>query len=281
MRAKAAFLTFIMMALAIAVSGFTAPRSGPSPDGLPPTVKYTITLKAWIPFESVVDPFIPTALPYAITNKPFVLGLVDPNCLTDKDGDLKGTSVESEYHGDGHADFLGSYRILLRIDFSFDGLIFDFKVSDKETGQTTRTKTYTKKDFLAVCHDSARAKFDGGAETTGGNSFKMNISGANPLAFVAPPIRASLTGQVQPNGDIKFKITTGDFPSQGIQVIADNKTILTDIANDASCLSKSAVTGLTGAVNLGTGLMTTNTDEITAVRSAPSTHRVRSGLCGF
>src|SRR5712691_12208227 len=106
--------------------------SGPNrPGGLPPTQMYTITIKQWIPADEVVDPFMPVPVPYAITNKPFTLGFVDENCLSDKDGDLKGTTVKSAYHGDGHAGFGGSYRMILKVSFSFNGLIFNFKVDQK------------------------------------------------------------------------------------------------------------------------------------------------------
>jgi hypothetical protein len=283
MRAKIILFSVATTALALAVSAFTAPASNPNrPGGLPPVQMYTVTIKQWIPSDEVVDPFMPVPVPYAITNKPlFTLGYVDPNCLSDKDGDLKGTLVESVYHGDGHAGFAGSYRMILTVSFVFDGIISNFKIDQKGPGKTTRTKTYTKKDFTGVCSASGFAKFLGDAKTTSSNSFEMSVGGANPLAAVAPPTFTSLTGQVQPNGDIKLKVTSKDFPSSGVEVIANKHTDLTYIANDASCLKKSEVTGITGAVNLTAGLTTEKTGDVTAVLAKPATVRVRSGLCGL
>ena len=69
-----------------------------------------------------------------------------------------------------------------------------------------------------------------------------------------------------------------DFPSQGIQVTENGQPVLTDVANDVSCLSESQVTGLAGLFNLALGLLSRHHVDATA-SSAPLSEDNPSPLC--
>jgi len=70
-----------------------------------------------------------------------------------------------------------------------------------------------------------------------------------------------------------------DFPSGGIQVTENGQDVLTDVANDVSCLSPSEVTGLRGVITLAEGLLRTHDLDLTAYANSSQSESDPSPLC--
>lgn len=245
-------------------SGMSTGSGSPSAS---PVCHYTVTIEQWIPQSSVVDPAMPVPIPYGYTSEPFFL-LYDPNCLPSPlPAGIYFSIVRSSYHGDGHKDFGGGFRAEFEIQFDFDGQsITNFREDTPETGTTIRNKTYTAHgSVIASCSKRGKAVPMAAAAQTGDTTFTMRSAGGNPLTppVATPSFSTELSGSLNANGDLKLSMDLTDFPSQGIQVTENGQVVLTDIANDVSCLPESAVTGLRGAYNLARGLTSTHGETVT------------------
>jgi hypothetical protein len=234
-------------------------------------VHYTVTVEQWIPQSSVVDPIMPLPVPYtnAVTFPAFYI--FDPDCLQPPlPNGIYSSYVRSSYHGDGHADFGGSYREEFEIEFDFDGqAITNFKEDTPQTGITIRNKTYTAHgSVIASCSTTGHATPMAAAGQTSDTTFTMSSAGKNPLTppALTPSFSTALSGSLDGNGDLQLSGSMTDFPSQGIQVTENGQPVLTDVASDVSCLSEAQVTGVRGALNLSLGL--TSSHDVTATAYA-------------
>jgi hypothetical protein len=266
---------------ATSASAYTAaPTSVPSSNSCPG--HYTVTVEDWIPQSSVVDPFMPVPIPYLSTLSLSAYA-VDPNCLQPPlPRGIYHSIVRSSFHGDGHPDFGGSYRVEFGIAFDFDGQsITNFQVIPPRINPTVRNKTYTAGGkVIASCSASGLAKFRGGAEQTSDTSFTINSGGANPLVRPAPAFSIAVSGSLNDNGDLRLSLDLTDFPSGGIQVTKNGQDVLTDVANDVSCLPPSEVTGPRGATTLLEGLLRSHAETATASASAGAlSEDIPSPLC--
>jgi hypothetical protein len=246
-------------------------------------VHYTVTVEQWIPQSSVVDPGMPLPVPYENTVKLPAFYILDPNCLQPPlPNGIYSSIVRSSYHGDGHTDFGGSYREEFEIEFDFDGQsITNFKEDTPQTGTTIRNKTYTAHgSVIASCSTQGKATPTVAAAQTGDTTFTMSSAGKNPLTppALTPSFSTALSGSLDGNGDLQLSGSMTDFPSQGIQVTENGQPVLTDIANDVSCLSASQVTGLQGVFNLTRGLLSSHNVDATA-SGAPLSEDNPSPLC--
>jgi len=257
-------------------ASISAPSNGSCPN------HYTVTVEDWIPQSSVVDPVMPVPIPYLLTRSPSA-SLLDPNCLQPPlPAGLNRSVVRSSYQGDGHAGFGGSYRVKFGIAFDFDGeSITNFQIIPPKIGTTIRNKTYTANGkVVASCFASGVAKFQGGAEQTADTSFTINSGGANPLSPPGTPsFSIAVSGSLHENGDLELSMHLTDFPSGGIQVTENGQDVLTDVANDVSCLSPSEVTGLRGVITLAEGLLRTHDLDLTAYANSSQSESDPSPLC--
>jgi hypothetical protein len=284
---RIAMAAVVALSPAVPLSGSArAACAGRCTDGLPPNTPFTVTAKLWIPFKQVVDPFMADPESYADSTG-IINEHLDPNCAKNTDGRLTHTTVESAYHGDGHHPFSGSFRVTVSVSFSFNGTINSFKVTAKESAPTIRLKTYRDKDgkVVASCSDSATAKVSGGAENPTSDTFKMNAAGSNPLAPFAPNISISVKGTVSVTSDndteVALNITSGNFPSAGVQVTGDGKKLLTVISNDASCIGSANMRGWPGARTLFFGLESSHSVNAHAFLSQKNVKESHpSGACG-
>jgi len=150
-------------------------------------------------------------------------------------------------------------------------------------GTSHRDKVYSVfGKVIGTCTASATATNEQTARLDSDTSFTVGYNGKNPLiepSFLAPPIVASISGNLAQDGSLSLAYDTTQFPSQGIQVSIDGQTVLTTIENDASCLSSQAVLGPIGALTLLRGLTQHETGSATAQIGGSSTISDPSRLC--
>jgi hypothetical protein len=234
---------------------------------------YAIDLRAWIPFDRVVDPYEPAPFGYEASLAYDLSGL-DPNCFVPSPPDVLLAYIDSTFAGDNHNDFsTPSWRIRNTAEFLWDdndqiasvmtpGAFFG---SYPHVGKTTLTKLYYNGSNVHIggpCGRSATLTTPSLlAQQTGPNTFLVQLAGTNPMVAVAPPIRARVEGTVQSNGDVTIDWTGGGFPSLGVEVTIDGITAMTYTFNDASCVP--AHLGLPGEKVLGLGLALLHEGEFT------------------
>ncbi len=258
-----------------------APRAGA---GLPPPMSYEITFKQWVPQSEFVDTDMPAPLDYRYTRAPSDLAAVDPNCLPDSK-ELEHTQVSSAYAGNAHRGFGGTSWVSEVISFSFNGEISGFRVVAKNGGRWTRKKVYTRDGkVIARCQTQKDTPFAGFAHKTAVNKFEMQLAASNPLAGGAragtsPAVLSEASGTVQPNGDIELKLDLEPFPSTGILVQDNGKTILTDIGVDASCLKKNLVLGYEAVGTIIFSSLDDTTENVTASPTSPKSTSRPSLFC--
>jgi hypothetical protein len=269
-------------ASAAAVLAVTLAGAGGTPAakaGLPPVHNYQITIQQWVPQAEFADRYMPLPVPYQRTKVPSDLAPVDPNCLPESK-ELEQTQVTSVYLGNGHRGFAGGFWLREVISFRFDGAISKFRVVAKNTGPWTRKKTYTRDGtIVANCQAVKNGPIAGDAKKTAFNKFEMAMSTLNPLSAAPILFQSQVSGTVEPSGDIKLKLDLDAFPSSGIIVKDNGQTILSDIAVDASCVSKAVVTGYQGVGLFEYAAYNQDTTAVTASPAAPVTTSHPSPLC--
>ena len=197
--AAASSLTPASPSLAASALSATSASASTSSNSCP--VHYTVTVEQWIPQSSVVDPVMPLPVPYENTVKLPSFYIPDPNCLQPPlPNGIYSSIVRSSYHGDGHADFGGSYREEFEIEFDFDGQsITNFKEDTPQPGKTIRNKTYTAHgSVIASCSAEGKATPVVAAARTGDTTFTMSSAGKNPLTppALTPSFSAALSGSL-------------------------------------------------------------------------------------
>lgn len=225
--------------------GQSAELSGAAPAAGSKSKHYRVELKAWIPHSKVVDP----EEAFRLTNR--VGELADNTPLTDFD-------YHSHYRGDNHAGYGGGYRVLVVLDFDYDGTAITGMTKSGGYGTTHRDWDWkvTVPLIGQIASDKgtdAKTATKAMSQTATGKSFTLTMASANPLVMtMAPNIDSTLTGTFDGSGNLSLSYNTDMFPSHGIRVQRDGADILAPtIVNDASGVN---ALGLAGAAELGARL---------------------------
>ncbi len=240
----------------------TSNQSDTSNEISPQVSHFKVELKAWIPHSKVVDP----EEHLRAGNWLDTLGF----------GHSIGLDYEyqSFYRGDNHTGYQGSYRVLSVMEFDWDGnQMFNFKHSG-HYGTTHRDYNFQLiKDNIWPIPDLTLLQSNGSDNDTattatngmgGANMFRLGMASANPLVLTwAPDIDSFVYGFIsnQPgNPQLVLRYQTDQFPSHGVAVYKDGKSLTQKVVKDAS--SKLAL-GPIGAAVIGKGLTSkTNTGNI-------------------
>ncbi len=167
----------------------------------------------------------------------------------------------SEYRGDNHGGYEGSYRVLSSIEFDFDGVSITNVKRVGDYGTTHRdweAKATLNLLFGELTVGEWSDTEEGTATSATGqsasqSSFSLSIASANPLVMTwAPEINATLNGTIASDGTLSLSYDTDLFPSHGIQVSRDGQVIHTAVTNNAERVKAQ---GAVGAANVGARLM--------------------------
>jgi hypothetical protein len=197
---------------------------------------YKVEYKAWIPHAKVVDP----------EEKIRISDWFDT--ITDLVPDISPVDVEYEYrsfyHGDGHAGYDGSHRVLSWCEFDWDGARITNFQHHQDIGRTTRLydwdawlEAWIVGRFTTISKGSNSESDRASGTTSGsgsGSSFNLGMSSANPLVMgPAPSIDGSAVGQFTGN-TLNLSYSTDMFPSHGIRVFENGATVSTRVINNAA-----------------------------------------------
>jgi len=218
---------------------------------------YRVELKAWIPYDHVVDPFTPFEPTQYIVAK-----FTEPVCHVASFFSQLLTNVISLYRGDGqsHTGYAGGFRVLSSLEFDWDGSrIANFhEAAGPHYGTTHRDINQNGPDGAYSCTEQKTATSDVRVQQTGSASFAMSIDSKNPIPpqSVTPAIDSTLTGSFQADGGLALKWQSDLFPSHGFYVEEDGKPALTAVTNNpAGCMSEADTRGPLGAQRLAFGLL--------------------------
>ncbi len=191
--------------------------------------RYRFEIKAWIPVPQVVDPEAPLREAAEL-----VIGV----------GSVK--SLESHYHGDGHAGYEGEYRVCTAIEFDWDGQ----KMSNAQIvkmanfGQTIRFFSIVEggpfggdeKIRTGQEARTASAAVRGGLDND--RTVSLGMSSANPVTIApSPDIDADyllfmsqdeITGQTEAT----VRWTTDLMPNHGFRVTKNGAVVAEKVVND-------------------------------------------------
>lgn len=220
---------------------------------------YAVDIKAWIPHGEVVDPEEPLRASDWADTLTDVAGSVT-DALTFGLAPTVEYEYQSRYHGDGHSDYGGTYRVLSRIEFDWDGTAISGLTATGTYGATVRN--FEAKAWISSMLGNVNLMNNVGSEsqtassaTSGsgsGRTFTMSIASANPLVMgPAPDINSNLTGTIGADGSLELAFDTDQFPSHGLEVSRNGAIVHTSVVNDASGVE---ALGVAGALNLGYGL---------------------------
>ncbi|BCJ66700.1 PKD domain-containing protein [Polymorphospora rubra] len=223
--------------------------------------RYTVTVRAWIPHDEVVDPENPVDgqavnLRQYCPNRPF-----------------RQAYLTSRFAGDDHQAYQESVRGQVAMVFDWDGTAIQ-RVGDPvvKRPSTTRVAEYTDLDGRTVtCRQSATAEPVTSATVTADNALRISLSTKNPLTppELTPPIDAILTAAFD-GTDLSVTYTTDLFPSYGFEVKKNSLILGQHLTHDASCVPALGVTGAAqlgirlNAVELGSPRVTHHTIDTTS-----------------
>jgi len=242
------------------------------------TTHYRIDMKAWIPQATVVDPELPISVPYSVA------AIIHHPCHVPSLFLVPFTTVNTQYRGDGHAGFDGSYRVMSSVEFDWDGrrMLNTAVPGDAHFGTTHLIGTYSNFVNTTTCELASDTATAATTASASGSSFAVSYSAANPVVRVpAPPIDGETTGTVAGDGTIKFHFRTDLFPSHGVRVSKDGTPQLTDIVNDASCFPDFVIQGPAGLGIIGAGLslQINQGDRTVSPSDTNRTGKQNSALC--
>jgi hypothetical protein len=248
---------------------------------------FRVELKAWIPYERVVDPEQPLRQTWLNLwlDEQDPLREVDP-FGTFRDGPTMVLDYSSRYHGDNHVPYApqsapftsasANHRVCRWCEFDWDdAVISNFtpaqgnadSPSDQDTVYGTselfETKDYELRGVEHVESPVTSKTAVNHTEATGeGQQFCLRIYSSNPLtlspAYFVPSISATLLGHFipGPSGPLIIGVECNHFPSFGMRVQRDGVDIYSDFntpLNDATQNVWSEL-GVRGAINLFAGL---------------------------
>jgi hypothetical protein len=251
---------------------------------VPGAQHYHVEFKAWIPQPRVVNPQNPTAIQYTFFGQYF------PTCNPPYNPPLLQrplTLVYSEFHGDGHSGYDGSYRVMVTADFNWDGKeIKNFTANvdnPHQYGTTTLFLTYYYLGSTVYqCQVEKTATCCTTVTQVNPTTFTLGISSGNPFfPGIAPPIYGDITGTVSADGSIQFSGKVNEFPSKAINVVLNGQTLDTDTVVDPSCLSNEKVLGVGGVRRLTIGLVARKSIPVLTVAPTDNgfTEHTNSILC--
>jgi hypothetical protein len=237
---------------------------------------FSVELKAWIPHPSIVDPENPIVLPYFAYRRcaalPFAQSLV---ALT-----------ASRAAGDNHASYDGSARVRSALEFDFDGQKITNSQAIGALGRSWLMIVHVNPaaaSTLAACSVPRQQTCCVSAASTSPQGFFVNYAAKYP--FTPPVVTPAIDGRIDvvvapADGSLRIQYSVNWFPSHGVQVIRDGKTLATAIVNDASCIPQSSVEGAVGFATVFDGLNSTRrTGELTVPPDPVSVSPRRSPLC--
>ena len=218
-----------------------------------PVDHYRVELKAWIPKAHVAGVPPVVDVPF-LSPQPFMDDCFEPPGLARQ----FNTTVATNFRGDNHPVYDGSFRVRPVAEFDWDGeRISNFRASPgpENFGTTHLDYVYSAPGFDDVaCTQEKTVTEAASAAATSDNAFAMSMKSANPLAFGAPPIDSQLRGTLSPEGGVAIEFSTDLFPSHGIRIERNGAPLDTRIVNDVSCIPDESALGLTGAGLLSYGL---------------------------
>jgi hypothetical protein len=243
------------------------------------TTHYRIDLKAWIPQAKVVDPEQPISLSY------LTAAVIHFPCYTPSFLLIPFTIVTTDYRGDNHVGFDGSYRVQSTVEFDWDTKkILNVTVlpdPDSHYGTSHLEATYSNFLNTNTCVLATGTATRSTAASASGSSFNLTYSSANPLVRIpfTPTIDGLLSGTIAANGTINLNYRTDLFPSHGFRVTKDGSAQRTDTVSDASCLLTTL--GIPGLAFIGAGLSAQINSGSRTVAPGDSglTASTRSRLC--
>jgi hypothetical protein len=260
---------------------------------------YQVELKAWIPQDHVVDPNIPHQFPYPVlATPPFFPAIQAPRvpCFLFPLGlQLPQIFVSSQFRGDAHAAYDGSFRVRAVADFDLDnGQIKNFTVSSPADSFGVTSLDYTFRaggafGFHQCSQQTQQVVAEGGSQLSD-TSFELSMSADDPLVYprglgpdspFVPNIDSTLLGSFDSQGNLTLTATHDEFPSHGLRVIHNGVPIETKVTNDVSCLDQSTVEGFLGMGLLAYSLGQSQQDQPFTVspNQAPDTTVVRGPSC--
>jgi hypothetical protein len=216
--------------------------------------QYYVALKAWIPFDHIVDPEMP------IEPTPYLEAkFIEPVCQIPSFFGQFTTNLISVYRGDGHTGYSGGFRVLSSLDFDWNGTQITnlHQVAEPHFGTTHRDIHQNGPDGAFSCTEQATVTHAVAIQQTGPRSFAMSMDSPNPLVnpSLAPSIDSTLTGSFDANGNLTLTWQSDLFPSHGFYVQKDGNDALTAVTNNpASCMTESDARGTLGAQHLAFGL---------------------------
>jgi hypothetical protein len=231
----------------------------PPPPPPPPAAShhYRVELKAWIPFQHVVDPemvFEPTS--YLLNRDLFGESV----CQEASFFAQYLTNLISVYRGDGHSTYAGGFRVLSALEFDWNGSqITGFhEASGPHYGTTHRDINQNGPDGAFSCSEDRTATSAVRVQQNSLQAFAMSIDSKNPIPpqDVTPSIDSTLTGTFGAGGALTFGWQSDLFPSHGFYVEEDGHPAITAVTNDpSSCMSESDARGPLWAQRLAFGLL--------------------------
>lgn len=229
--------------------------------------RYTITVRAWIPHDEVVDPEHPVDgeavnLRQYCPNRPF-----------------RQSYLTSRFTGDNHQGYAGSVRGQVSMVVDWDGSTLT-RVSGPVAKEpaTRRVARYTDLGAETItCYQTDTAVPAVSAALTSDNALRMSLATKNPLTpqELTPPIDAILTASFD-GIDLNLAYTTDLFPSYGFEVKKNTLILGQHLTHDASCVPAlgpegAAQLGLRlNAVELGSPRVTNHTIDTTRRTRADS-----------
>jgi Domain of unknown function (DUF4157) len=201
-------------------------------------VHYRFEIKAWIPFPQVPDPEEP------VQEAGFR--------LTHLDWDVQ--DYASQYRGDGHGGYDGSYRVLQVAEFDWDGkaiskLTFpsvahfgtshrDFSVSVRTTGSAENWRLFKATAVATTDHTVTSA-------TPSRQEVDLGMSSPNPLTvFPAPNIDADYSFFISQDTfnieTVTVRWTTDLMPNHGYRVVRNGAVVKEHIVNTLAAPPSSA-----------------------------------------
>lgn len=204
--------------------------------------RYTITVRAWIPQDEIVDPEHPidgeaVNLRQYCPNRPF-----------------RQSYLTSRFKGDDHPGYAGGVRGQVSMVVDWDGSTMT-RVGDTTVKEpsTRRIARYTDLGGETItCNQTDTAVPTVSAALTADNALRISLATKNPLTpqALTPPIDAILTASFE-GIDLAVTYTTDLFPSYGFEIRKNSLILGQHVTNDASCVP---ALGPVGAAQLGARL---------------------------
>jgi hypothetical protein len=280
--------------LSVAVTSETSGSQGraSAPFTIQPS-RYEITMKAWIPFATVVDPVNPFGImPATLVTTPLIIGLSGglwPTCsMPPPLLAVPEVAVSSTLQGNNHPGVDGPFKVQTIVLFDWDGRVTSNYEVVGFASVSQRNISYSigrgNKTWSCIMTKTATMSTTSGlipSGQLGPDSFGIAYSSGTPLVTTAPTIDAQAVGNVAPDGTISLNFLTDGFPSHGLTIQRNGTLQQADILNDVTCMGSAygpiaahqIFKGLSGVVS-ATGTITDTPGQV-----GPGGVDQQTGLC--